>query len=79
LPIRGRHDAENGRSGRLLAALVRGFHNPKGSAQALASTVNHFRPTLSVLRPSLPVYQPIQLGPGDGTVLDTLARTSRPA
>ena len=42
LPIRGRHDAENGRSGRLLAALVRGFHNPKGSAQALASTVNIF-------------------------------------
>jgi len=43
LPIRGRHDAENGRSGRLLAPLVRGFHNPKGSAQALASTVNIFR------------------------------------
>ena len=42
LPIRGCHDAENGRSGRLLAALVRGFHNPKGSAQALASTVNIF-------------------------------------
>jgi hypothetical protein len=57
---------------------VRGFHNPKGSAQALASTVN-ISASLSVLRPSLPVYQPIELGPGDGTVLDTLARTSRPA